>query len=83
MFPTMSALLELAATKRLRHKTAGYFGSYGWNGGAKKCVERIAERLKWDLVDTFEFVGSPSQQDLETGIAYGASFARRIKEQVN
>lgn len=81
LFPTMSALLELAATKRIRHKTAGYFGNYGWSGGAQKCVQRVAERLKWDLVDTFEFIGSPSQQDIETGLAYGASFARKIKEQ--
>jgi anaerobic nitric oxide reductase flavorubredoxin len=81
LFPTMSALLEMVATKRIRHKTAGFFGNYGWSGGAKKCVERITERLKWDLVDTFEFIGSPSLQDIETGLAFGASFARRIKEQ--
>jgi flavorubredoxin len=80
MFPSMNALLELAATKRFRNKTAAFFGSYGWNGGALKCVERLAERLKWEMVDTFEFCGSPSPQDLETGVEFGARFARRIQE---
>ena len=65
---------------RIRNKKVARFGSYGWSGGAQRHSERIIiEPLKWELVDTFEFIGGPTEEDLRHGEEFGARFARLIK----
>jgi anaerobic nitric oxide reductase flavorubredoxin len=80
LFPTMAEVLNMAAHKRIRNKKAAYFGSYGWSGGALKGVKTIVEPLKWELVDSFEFIGSPTKEYIATAIAFGRKFARLIKD---
>jgi flavorubredoxin len=79
LFPTMAEVLRMAALKRIRNKTAAYFGSYGWSGGALKGVKRIVEPLKWEIVDSFEFIGSPTKEDIEGAKEFGQTFARLTK----
>jgi anaerobic nitric oxide reductase flavorubredoxin len=79
LFPTMAEVLNMAAHKRIRQKKAAYFGSYGWSGGALKGVQKIVEPLKWEIVDSFEFMGSPTKEDIETAKEFGRKFARLIK----
>jgi flavorubredoxin len=71
--------LDMAAQKRVRNKKVARFGSYGWSGGAQRHFERIIEPLKWELVDSFEFVGGPTEEDLRHGEEFGAGFARLVK----
>jgi anaerobic nitric oxide reductase flavorubredoxin len=80
LFPPMAQALEMAAHKRIRGKKVARFGSYGWSGGAQRHFENIIAPLKWELVDTFEFVGGPAPEDLKHGEELGARFARLIKE---
>ncbi len=80
LFPPMVQVLEMAATKRIRNKRVARFGSYGWSGGAQRHFERIIEPLKWELTESFEFVGGPTEEDLKHGQEFGARFARLIKE---
>jgi flavorubredoxin len=80
LFPPMAQVLNMAATKRVRNKKVARFGSYGWSGGAQRHFERLIEPLKWELTDSFEFVGNPSNEDLRQGEAFGASFARLLKD---
>ena len=82
LFPPVAEVLNMAATKRMRNKIAAHFGSYGWSGGAQREFEGFAEKLKWDTVEPFEFMGGPTDEDLRHGEAYGAEFARIIKESV-
>jgi flavorubredoxin len=79
LFPPMAQVLEMAAQKRVRNKKVARFGSYGWSGGAQRHFERIIEPLKWELVDSFEFAGGPTEEDLKHGEEFGARFARLIK----
>jgi anaerobic nitric oxide reductase flavorubredoxin len=79
LFPPMAQVLNMAATKRVRNKQVARFGSYGWSGGAQRHFERLIEPLQWELTDSFEFVGSPSNEDLRRGEAFGAKFARILK----
>jgi len=79
LFPPMVQVLEMAAVKKIQNKQVARFGSYGWSGGAQRRFESLIEPLKWELTDSFEFVGSPSEEDLEHGEAFGAQFARLIK----
>ncbi len=78
LFPPMVQMLEMAALKRIRNKLVARFGSYGWGGGAQRHFERLIELLKWELVESFEFAGGPTEEDLRSGEEFGARFARRI-----
>lgn len=79
LFPPMVQVLEMAAVKKIQNKKVARFGSYGWSGGAQRRFESLIEPLKWELTDSFEFVGSPSEEDLKCGEELGARFARLIK----
>jgi flavorubredoxin len=79
LFPPMVQVLEMAAVKKIQNKQVARFGSYGWSGGAQRRFEQLIEPLKWELTGSFEFVGSPSEEDLKHGEAFGAQFARAIK----
>jgi flavorubredoxin len=79
LFPPMVQVLDMAAHKHIRNKQVARFGSYGWSGGAQRDLERLIEPLKWELVESFEFIGGPTQEDLKHGEEFGARFARLIK----
>jgi anaerobic nitric oxide reductase flavorubredoxin len=79
LFPLMAQVLDMAAQKRIRNKKVARFGSYGWGGGAQRHFERLIQPLKWELADSFEFVGCPSDEDLRRGEEFGSQFARLIK----
>lgn len=79
LFPPMAQVLEMAAVKRIQNKKVARFGSYGWSGGGQRHFERLIEPLKWELVDTLEFVGGPTDEDLRHGEELGARFAQLIK----
>jgi anaerobic nitric oxide reductase flavorubredoxin len=78
LFPPMAQALDVAVQKRVRNKQVARFGSYGWGGGAQRHFERIIEPLKWELVESFEFMGGPTNEDLRQGEEFGARFARLI-----
>jgi len=75
LFPPMAHVLDMAARKRILNRKVAYCGSYGWSGGGEREFARLAESLKWDVVDTFTFHGGPTQEDLRDGEAFGARFA--------
>jgi len=79
LFPPMAQALDMATHKRIRNKKVARFGSYGWSGGAQRDFERRIEPLKWELVDSFEFIGGPTEEDLKHGEEFGARFARLIQ----
>ncbi|MBN1225194.1 MAG: FprA family A-type flavoprotein [Candidatus Aminicenantes bacterium] len=78
LFPPMAEVLRMAVHKRIRNKKAAYFGSYGWSGGALKNMRKILEPLNWDIGDTFEFIGSPEEDDIVRARELGRKFAERI-----
>jgi anaerobic nitric oxide reductase flavorubredoxin len=79
LFPPMAQVLEMAALKRVLNKKVAMFGSYGWSGGALRDLKKIVEPLKWELVDSFEFAGGPTEADLKRGEEFGARFAEVVK----
>ncbi|MGC8874635.1 MAG: FprA family A-type flavoprotein [Chloroflexia bacterium] len=78
LFPPMAHVLDVAGRKGVRNRRVARFGSYGWSGGAQKEFERLIADLGWELVDSFEFVGAPTAEELRRGEAFGAAFARAI-----
>jgi flavorubredoxin len=81
LFPLVAQVLETAVHKRMRGKVAAYFGSYGWSGGARRQLEKIIEPVKWELVDTLEFVGAPTEEEMRKGTELGTRFAHTIGAQ--
>lgn len=80
MFPPVEGVLNMAAHKHIKNKKVAYFGSYGWSGGARKNLEKIIEPLKWELADTLEFKGCPTEEKLKKGEEFGRRFAELIKK---
>lgn len=80
LFPGMGSLLEMASIKHISNRCTSRFGSHAWNGGAQNEFARMAEKLHWQLCGDFEFSGMPDQAELDGGRAFGAAFARQVKE---
>jgi anaerobic nitric oxide reductase flavorubredoxin len=80
MFPPMTTVLNMVQTKRMFNKKAARIGSYGWGGGANRTFEAFLPELKWELIESMDFVGVPKAADLQNAIEFGAKFARAIKE---
>jgi len=79
LFPTMRHTIDMAVQKNIVNKKAARFGSYGWSGGAQREFEKILEPVKWDIVDSFEFKGGPTKEDLKKGEEFGFKFGEIVK----
>lgn len=82
LFPPLVHVLDMAARKGIRQKQVAYFGSYGWSGGGEREFGRLVEELKWGVVGTHRFVGMPTEEELDQGEAFGAAFARSVRDYV-
>lgn len=80
LFPPMAHVLDIAARKRINGRKAAYFGSFGWSGGARREIANLAEKLKWELTESWEFPGGPDKASLAEGRALGYRFAMGLKE---
>ena len=78
LFPPVAEVLTYAAHKRILNKRLAYFGSYGWGGGAKRELVKVTEPLKWELVDSLEFNGAATAEDLHRGETFGQRFAESL-----
>jgi anaerobic nitric oxide reductase flavorubredoxin len=81
LFPPMTEILNMAVRKHIKNKLAAYFGSYGWSGGALNEMQKIIEPLKWNLLDTFEFIGAPTSEEMKKAEEFGIRFAEAVKNQ--
>ncbi len=79
LFPSIRQFLDLAGQKHVHGKTAGYFGSYTWGGGARRQMETLAEGLRWNLAASYDYSGFPRMHELEKGREFGENFARLLK----
>ena len=82
MFPPMFAVLDEVFKKKTLNRKAFYFGSYGWSGGALKDLQELCERHKvnWDFLEPVEFIGKPTQSDLDLVRRRGSELASAVKQ---
>ena len=79
LFPSMALILHMAEIKRVFGKHGAYFGSYGWGGGAMRFISSQFEKLKWELSDSLEIAGGPTEEDLGEAEEFGKRFGELIK----
>ncbi len=78
LFPLMAHVLDMLNRKRIQNRKLAYFGSFGWSGGARREITQWAEKLKWELVEAWEYPGGSTYQDLLKGEELGYNFARSL-----
>ncbi len=79
IFPPVDHFVRLAKKKKLKERTVGIFGSYGWGGGAAGEIKSTAEDLGWELVEPIvQFKGKPTKADLENGEKLGETLAKKV-----
>ncbi|HEX3000351.1 MAG TPA: FprA family A-type flavoprotein [Armatimonadota bacterium] len=79
LFPSMAEMLHYAEQKHIHQRKAAYFGSRGWGGGAQRDFTRLAEQLKWNVSECWEFDGGPTPELLQQGEEFGFRFARSLQ----
>lgn len=78
LFPYMQNILEKAALKNIKNKTAVYFGSYGWSKGALKKTLELTEPLGWKYLENLEFAGGPDAGVIKKGFELGKRIAEAV-----
>jgi len=79
LFPPMAHVLDMLNRKRIQNRKVAYFGSFGWSGGARREIAQWAEKLKWELVESWEFPGGATYQDLHKAEELGYTFAQSLQ----
>ena len=80
MFPPMAHVLDSIARKKMTHRKAFYYGSFGWSRGAEKEFDAFAQALEWETSEMLQFRGAPTAEDLQKVENLAAAFARSIRE---
>lgn len=79
MFPPMAHILDLFNRKHFTGKVALRIGSWGWVGGAKKEYEAAIEKLNWNSMESYEWQGTLTQQDIDALKTKGVELAEIVK----
>jgi len=80
MFPTLSAFLTYATGLKPKGKLWGFFGSYGWGGGAAKGMAEMAQKAGFQVHEqAVEVKYVPDEEDLKKCFEFGQQIAAKIK----
>lgn len=85
MFPPMASVLEEMGKKKVNNRKAFRFGSYGWSGGAQRELDDIMTRLSmnWEFLEPVEFIGLPSESDVQLILDRVKALIEEVKETGN
>jgi len=80
MFPTIGSFLTYATGLKPKGKLWGFFGSYGWGGGAVKGMKEMAQKAGFEVHEPgIEVKYVPDQEDLKKCFEFGQQIAAKIK----
>lgn len=80
VFPTVSSFLTYIGGLRPRGKLWGFFGSYGWGGGAVRDMIESAKKTGFDVYESsIEVKYVPDSDDLKKCSDFGKQIAQKIK----
>jgi flavorubredoxin len=80
MFPTIGGFLTHITGLKPKGKLWGFFGSYGWGGGAVKNMIETAKKAGFEVHEpSIEVKCVPDQEDLKKCFELGQQIAAKIK----
>jgi anaerobic nitric oxide reductase flavorubredoxin len=80
MFLTLGSFLTYATGLKPKGKLWGFFGSYGWGGGAVKSMAEMARKAGFAVHEqAVEVKYVPDQEDLKKCFEFGQQIAAKIK----
>jgi flavorubredoxin len=80
MFPTIGEFLTYATGLKPKGKLWGFFGSYGWGGGAVKGMAEMAQKAGFEVHgQSVEVKYVPEPEDLKKCFEFGQQIAAKIK----
>jgi anaerobic nitric oxide reductase flavorubredoxin len=80
IFPTLGGFLTHITGLKPKGKLWGFFGSYGWGGGAVRGMVEMAKKAGFEIYEPsvkVKFV--PDQEDLKRSFEFGQQIAAKIK----
>ena len=80
MFPTLGQFLTYITGLKPRGKLWGFFGSYGWGGGAVKGMIETARKAGFEVYEPgVEAKYVPDQEDMKKCFEFGQQIALKVK----
>jgi flavorubredoxin len=80
MFPTLSSFLTYATGLKPKGKLWGFFGSYGWGGGAVRSMIKTAKEAGFEVLEPgVEVKYVPDSEDLKKCFEFGQQIAMKVK----
>ena len=80
MFPTVSSFLTYATGLKPKNKLWGFFGSFGWGGGAVRDMTEMAKKAGFQIYEPgVEVKYIPDEEDLKKCFDFGQQIAQKIK----
>ena len=80
MFPTLGQFLTYITGLKPKGKLWGFFGSYGWGGGAVKGVIETARKAGFEVYEPgVEAKYVPDQEDMKKCFEFGQQIALKVK----
>ena len=81
MLPTMEHLTNTLEHMGVKNHYLGLFGSYSWNGGGVKTLNKFAENIDWELVgDPVDIKGKPGEEAFAKCDALAQEMAQKLNQ---
>ncbi len=80
MFPTIGSFLTYITGLKPKGKLWGFFGSYGWGGGAVRNMVEMTKKVGFETYEpTLQIKWVPDEADLKKCFEFGQQFAQKLK----
>ena len=82
LFPSVESLVTKIEHMGIKNHLLGIFGSFGWNGGGVKNLQKFADTIKWNLVyEPVEEKGTLKNEKFEQCIKLANAMADRLQSE--
>lgn len=79
MFPSVENVVRELLHKGIKNHLLGVFGSYSWNGGGVKNLEKFSEEIKWEIINpSVEEKGALKQDKFEESVKLANAMADKL-----
>ena len=81
MFPSVENAIKELLHKGIKDHLLGIFGSYSWNGGGVKNLEKFSEEIKWEVINSsVEEKGALKRDKFDEVLSLANAMADKLNE---